>query len=137
MTKLKSRIDLKSIQVLHLEDMQPIHNQMKSDLKKIGIEKPPYHGDTVQKALLLCQEKSDIDLIISDWNLPDKTGMDFLKALRASKKFETTPFIMCTTMDEVENLINAINEGANEYLVKPWDIEDLQEKILQVLSNRS
>lgn len=134
MAKLKSKHNLENIQVFHLEDMQPLHDQMKSDLKKIGIEKVPYHTDTVHKALLLCKEKSDIDLIISDWKLPDKTGLDFLKALRASKKYENTPFIMCTTLDEVDNLINAVNEGANEYLVKPWGIEGLKEKILQALS---
>lgn len=134
MAKLNSKTHLQNVQILHLEDMQPIHDQMRADLKKIGIEKNPYHGDTVHKALLLCKEKSDIDLIISDWNLPDKTGMDFLKALRSSKKYKSIPFIMCTTMDEVDNLINAVNEGANEYLVKPWALDDLKKKILQVLS---
>ncbi len=134
MSKIKSKIDLKSIQIFHLEDMKPIQEQMAEDLKKIGIEKIPYQADTVQKALQLCKEKTDIDLIISDWNLPDKTGMDFLKAIRASKKFKDTPFLMCTTMDEVENLINAISEGANEYVVKPWEVEDLRDKIIQVLS---
>lgn len=134
MSKIKPKVDLTNIQVFHLEDMKPIQEQMLVDLKSIGLTKAPYQAETMQMALKICKEKSDIDLIISDWNLPDKTGMDFLKTLRASKKFQRTPFLMCTTVEEVENIINAINEGANEYIVKPWNTKELQSKIIQILS---
>lgn len=114
--------------ILHLEDMPDIRQTMRNHFADIGIENKVVEADCVKKAIS-CLNEHKIGFIISDWNLPDGTGFEFLKKLRATKKFAKVPFLMCTTMDEVEDMINAIAEGANEYLVKPWKRTELLEKL--------
>ena len=128
MVKTKLNIP-EEIVFLHLEDMPNIHETMMKDLRSIGVKNKVIHALNLREAIKGCKE-NDIGFIISDWNLPDGTGMDFLKKVRSSKKYATTPFLMCTTMDEVEDMINALNEGASEYLVKPWKAEELLEKLV-------
>lgn len=127
MAKVKLHLP-SDVLILHLEDMQNIHDQMVQDLRSIKIENKIIHALNVKAAIELCKTEP-IGFIISDWNLPDGTGFEFLKKVRGTAKFKSTPFLMCTTMDEVEDMINAINEGANEYLVKPWKRSELFEKM--------
>ncbi len=115
--------------LLHLEDMDSYLQQMTHSLQQLNYHGHILRAKTVKDALTLCN-KNKIDLIIADWNLPDSTGLEFLKAIRKSKKFATTPFIMCTTMNEVGDMINAVKEGANDYIVKPWKVADLENKIV-------
>lgn len=70
-----------------------------------------------------------IQFIICDWNLPDGTGFDLLKKFRKIPAYAGIPFVMCTTMDEISNILEAIQAGANEYIVKPWEIDELRKKI--------
>ncbi len=118
----------KNISFLHLEDMSSIRMKLKSDLKALGFTGKIFEAANIKEAIKLCNQEK-FDFIISDWNLPDGTGFSFLKKLKATNKFKNIPFLMCTTVDEVEHIISAINEGANEYLVKPWEEADLQEKL--------
>lgn len=108
-----------NITFLHLEDMADMRETMRKHFSDIGIANKVIEAETIKEAIAALNEHK-IDFIISDWNLPDGTGLDFLKKLRGTKKFSKVPFLMCTTMNEVDDMINAINEGANEYLVKPW-----------------
>lgn len=116
------------LNILLLEDMADIRATMLKHLEDIGVTNKVLEAPNVKTAIELCN-KHEIGFIISDWNLPDGTGFEFLKKLRGTKKFAKTPFLMCTTMDEVEDMINAIAEGANEYLVKPWKKSELFEKV--------
>lgn len=117
-----------NLKILHLEDMADIRATMKNHFIDIGIENQIIEAETVNDAIAKLKE-NDIGFLISDWNLPDGTGFEFLKKLKATKKYAKTPFLMCTTMDDVEDMINAIAEGANEYLVKPWKRVELLEKL--------
>ena len=113
---------------LHLEDMQNLHDQLLEDLRSSGIENKVLHAPCVKQAIEYCKSES-IDFIISDWKLPDGTGYEFLQKVRSTKKYSKTPFLMVTTVNEVENIINAVSEGANEYLIKPWKRSELIKKI--------
>jgi two-component system chemotaxis response regulator CheY len=128
----KQKILNADMKILLLEDMEDIREQMKKDLKEIGHEASVDEAETVQKALEFCK-LNRYDFIISDWNLPDGNGFDFLQKVKASSKFKTTPFLMCTTMDDVSNILSAVEAGANDYLVKPWDNEELSKKIQSCL----
>jgi two-component system chemotaxis response regulator CheY len=116
---------------LVLEDMETLRNQMVSDLKSIGVKGKIVEAINVAEAI----EKSkneEVEFFISDWNLPDSTGFEFLKKLRASTKYSKTPFIMCTTHNEINYMLDAIKNGANDYLVKPWEVSDLSKKVQAV-----
>lgn len=113
--------------ILLLEDMQDLREKMISDLRALGIEAKILEADCVNAARkLIVSEK--VDFVISDWNLPDGTGFEFLGEVKKSKQLYNTPFLMCTTVDEVQNILSAIQSGADEFIVKPWDVDELCEK---------
>jgi len=74
-------------------------------------------------------EKNKIDLIISDWNMPNKDGLELLKEIRKNEKYKDTLFIMATAQGEKKKQIEAINEGANSHIAKPFNSDQLLESI--------
>ena len=69
--------------------------------------------------------KVKYEMILSDQNLPDGKGTDFLKSLKAESVYDGCPFIMVTTQDEVEFLIEATSFGSDGYIIKPCDENEL------------
>ncbi|MBF0205655.1 MAG: response regulator [Oligoflexia bacterium] len=118
---------------LHLEDMPTMRDLLRSDLKKIGFTRAPIEAENVQQALNFVYNNANtiekIQFIISDWNLPDDTGLTFLKKVREIEEFNTVPFIMATNENEITHMLDAINAGCTNYIIKPWEAKDLKEKI--------
>ena len=73
--------------------------------------------------------ESDIDLIISDWNMPKMTGLEFLKAVRADGKLKETAFMLLTSVDDKNSISEALQAGVNQYIIKPFTFNQLQDKI--------
>ncbi len=82
-------------------------------------------------ALAGCQRKMP-DVILLDWNMPVMDGINFLRALRNLPGGETPKVIFCTTENDIERIQEAIDAGANEYIMKPFDSEIIQAKFAQV-----
>ena len=72
------------------------------------------------------------DFIILDWNMPNKNGIEFLKDLRHTKDGAKPIVIFCTTENEMSKIAMALETGANEYIMKPFDAEILKNKLIQV-----
>lgn len=72
-------------------------------------------------------------LIISDWNMEPMSGIELLKALRASPNYKTVPFIMVTAETKAENVLAARDAGASNYIVKPFNAATLKQKMMQVI----
>lgn len=77
-------------------------------------------------------KSTDFGIVLMDWNMPNMLGIDAVAAIRALGK--KTPILMVTTEGERTNVIKAIQTGANNYLVKPFNSEDLREKVEQMLA---
>jgi two-component system chemotaxis response regulator CheY len=77
---------------------------------------------------------SAISFVITDWNMPTMSGIDFARALRAQANGKTVPILMVTTRSAREDIIAAVEAGVNNYIVKPFTPQVLKEKIDQVLS---
>lgn len=77
--------------------------------------------------------KHSLDVILMDWNMPKTLGIDAVKAIRASGN--KTPIIMVTTEGEKKSVVEAIQAGANQYLIKPFQVEDLVLKVNALLKN--
>lgn len=122
--------------ILLIEDMKNLRLKMKDDLNSFIENLTFLEAENLSEAYNLCENKQ-IDMIISDWNLPDGIGYDLLVKIKATDKFKATPFVMCTTMDNVDDILNAIAAGADEYLVKPWSIDELQEKVISSWNNHN
>lgn len=71
----------------------------------------------------------NIDLILCDWNMPNMTGIDFVKALRGSGQKNNVPIVMVTTEGSEAKVEEAKNSGANGYLTKPFTPEQLKSKL--------
>ena len=74
-----------------------------------------------------------IDLIISDWNMPKMTGLELLKKVRASDQYKRTPFLMVTAEAQKQNIIEAVQAGVSNYVVKPFTAEAISDKLEKIL----
>jgi len=100
-------------------------------LKQVGFENIVEAEDGVNALRVLKSQK--IDLVVSDWNMPNMTGLDLLKAVRADEDLKQTPFLMVTAEALQDNVIAAVKAGVNNYIVKPFTAEVLNEKISKIL----
>lgn len=84
-----------------------------------------------QEALDAC--KSNLpDAVLLDWNMPVMDGLEFLKELRQLPGGNAPIVVFCTTENDIEHIRKAIESGANEYIMKPFDSEIIQAKFAQV-----
>jgi two-component system chemotaxis response regulator CheY len=84
-----------------------------------------------QQALDACRSRMP-DAILLDWNMPVMSGIDFLRALRASAGGDSPMVIFCTTENDFGHIEEAIQAGANEYIMKPFDSEIVRLKFSQI-----
>lgn len=86
------------------------------------------HG---QEALKSCEEGMP-DVVLLDWNMPVMNGLDFLKTLRRTPGGDAPIVVFCTTENDLSHISAAINAGADEYIMKPFDREIIEAKLSQV-----
>ncbi|MEM1104190.1 MAG: response regulator [Pseudomonadota bacterium] len=84
-----------------------------------------------QEALTHCRGAMP-DAILLDWNMPVMNGLDFLKALRQENGGEEPIVVFCTTENDVDHISAAIEAGANEYIMKPFDSVIVEAKFAEV-----
>ena len=78
-------------------------------------------------------EKSNVHLIISDWNMEDIDGLTLLRVIRKHPKTATMPFIMATGRSDKEQVKEAISFGVNNYIIKPFDANTMKKRIEAVI----
>jgi two-component system, chemotaxis family, chemotaxis protein CheY len=81
-----------------------------------------------REALSRCDDSMP-DVILLDWNMPVMSGMEFLRALRASEREAQPKVVFCTTENDISHIRAAIAAGADEYVMKPFDRETLHSKL--------
>jgi two-component system, chemotaxis family, chemotaxis protein CheY len=77
----------------------------------------------------LHQNGSGVSLFLVDWNMPEMNGLEFGKNVRAEPGFGTTPILMVTTETEADQMCAALEAGANEYVIKPFTNETIEDKL--------
>jgi two-component system chemotaxis response regulator CheY len=82
-------------------------------------------------ALDMCKRKMP-DAILLDWNMPNMSGVEFLRALRREASGSKPVVVFCTTENDIAHVTEAIGAGANEYLLKPFDREIMEAKLAEV-----
>lgn len=75
-----------------------------------------------------------VDLVITDWNMPEMNGIEFVRALRASEGTRTLPVLMVTTNAAKDDIVEALRAGVTNYVVKPFTSDTIKEKIDVVLA---
>ena len=75
----------------------------------------------------------DPSIIITDWNMPNLTGLDFVKAVRNDEKYGNIPILMVTTRGMKQDILDALKARVNSYMIKPFTQQTMREKLNQVL----
>ena len=106
--------------------MRRIHSNI---LKEHMIDESEiFEADNGEKALEIA-EKTEIGMFLVDWNMPKVDGLKFVKMIRAMERYEETPVIMITSEAAKYNVVEAIQAGVTNYIVKPIKGDILWEKI--------
>ncbi len=115
------------IKVLVVDDFATMRKVVRNMLRQMGIDNvsEAENGDEGFRMA----KAGEFGLIVSDWNMPIMTGLEFLKAVRADENTKTTPFLMVTAEALKENIIQAIQAGASNYIVKPFTPQVFEEKL--------
>lgn len=121
----------KNIKVLIVDDFATMRKVVRNLLKQVGYEDIVEAEDGVMALKALKSQK--IDVIVSDWNMPNMTGLELLKAVRADAELAKTPFLMVTAEALQDNVVAAVKAGVNNYIVKPFTAEVLNEKIKKIM----
>ena len=126
-----------STHVLVVDDMLTMRKLVKKALKEIGfgVFSEAADGNLAWEALNAANPP--IGLIVSDWNMPNCSGLDFLKKIRADEKFKKLSFLMVTAEAERAQVAEAIQAGVSNYVVKPFTPQTLQEKLEQIYRKKS
>ncbi len=116
---------------LVVDDSPTMRRIVINALKSFGIE-DVVEAEDGQDALSKLQSNK-IDFIITDWNMPNMSGLDLTKTLRASDQWKNIPILMVTTRGLKEDIIQALQAKVNNYIVKPFTPQVLKEKIMAIL----
>jgi two-component system chemotaxis response regulator CheY len=76
-----------------------------------------------------------VDLVITDWNMPEMSGIDFIRSVRANAATKDLPVLMVTTNAAKDDIVEALRAGVNSYVVKPFTPETIKEKIEAILAH--
>ncbi|MDH5564274.1 MAG: response regulator [Nitrospirota bacterium] len=115
------------MRALVLEDSRAMRIILKQILQSVGgtVEEAANGKEGLEK--LKSMEKPDIVLV--DWNMPEMNGLDFVRAVRANPIYRQLPLMMVTTETESSQMGKALAAGANEYVMKPFTKDVIQEKL--------
>ena len=124
----------KNMNFLVVDDFATMRKVLRNLLKQNGYENVVEAEDGAAALQIIKTQK--IDFIISDWHMPNMTGFDLLKCVRADREASATPFLMVTAETLPDNIISAIKAGASSYIVKPFTAEVLSEKIAKIMEKK-
>lgn len=120
-----------SLKILVVDDFATMRRIMKNILKQLGYTNitEADDGTTALEEL----KRGSFDLIISDWNMPKMTGLDLLKLVRADPVYKDIPFLMVTAEAQKQNVIEAVQAGVSNYVVKPFTAEAIADKLGKII----
>ncbi len=125
------------MRVLVADDMLTMRKIVAKTLKELGFTDIIEAVDGAAAWEALSQSQTPVGLIVSDWNMPRSTGIDFLKRVRSESRFKHLPFVLVTAEAEKSQIIEAINAGASNYVVKPFTSDILREKLTNAFKNQA
>ena len=116
-----------NMKILTVDDFSTMRRIIRNMLRQLGYNNVIEAEDGAEALSLLQREK--VDFVISDWNMPNMSGLDLLKAIRADDNLKPLPVLLVTAEALKENVVEALKAGVNNYVIKPFTAETLKEKI--------
>jgi len=118
---------------LIVDDSLTMRRIVINTLKSIGFENVIEAVDGKDGMAKMLSEGADF--LITDWNMPEMSGLDLVKWVRGNEKFADIPILMITTRGNKDDVIEAMKMRVNNYIVKPFTAPGLKEKIDQILKS--
>ena len=120
-----------NMKILVVDDFPTMRRIVKTLFKQNGYS-DFIEAEDGEQALKILQTDTSIELIVSDWNMPNMTGIELLKSVRADPKLKHLPFLMVTAEADKANIIEAVKSGVSNYVVKPFTGQTLAEKLAKI-----
>ncbi len=117
----------KDMKILIVDDFSTMRRIIKNLLRDLGFTNTVEADDGLTALPIL--SAGGIDFLVTDWNMPGMQGIDLLRHVRADAKLSTMPVLMVTAEQKRELIIEAAQAGVNGYIIKPFTIATLKEKI--------
>jgi two-component system chemotaxis response regulator CheY len=121
----------KNMHILIVDDYKTMLRIIRNLLRQLGFVNIDEATDG--SMALQMMRSGNYGLVISDWNMEPMTGLQLLREVRGDGKLKGTPFIMVTAESKSENVIAAKEAGVSNYIVKPFNAETLQAKMVSIL----
>jgi len=118
--------------ILTVDDMATMRKIIKGLLDQLGFKNIDEAEDG--KVALQKLRSGNYDFVITDWNMPNMTGLELVQEIRKDENLKHLPVLMVTAEAKKENVLLAIKAGVNNYIVKPFTAEVLKEKIEKIFS---
>lgn len=120
----------KNMKILVVDDFSTMRRIVRNLLKELGYT----NIDEAEDGVVALQKLkgSNFQFVVTDWNMPNMTGIELLRAIRADVALKHLPVLMITAEAKKENIIEAAQSGASGYIVKPFTAGTLEEKLNKI-----
>ena len=120
------------MKILIVDDSSVMRKVIKAAADVLDLETEEAQ-DGVEAMCILSANYQDIDLVLLDWNMPGKTGFEVLQEIKSNELFNGIPVMMVTTEGHKTSIVAAVRAGADNYLVKPFTVDELESKIVECI----
>lgn len=120
----------KKMKVLIVDDFTTMRRVIKNLMKSLDYKNFEEAEDGVKALKILKSTK--IDFVVTDWNMPNMSGLELIKEIRKDKELSHIPVLMVTAEQKREQIITAAKAGVNGYVVKPFTAETLSKKLIKI-----
>ncbi|QLG87261.1 chemotaxis response regulator CheY [Chitinibacter bivalviorum] len=124
-----------NMRFLVVDDFSTMRRIVRNLLKELGFTNVDEAEDG--QVALHKLKNGQFEFVVTDWNMPNMTGIELLKAIRSDAQLKHLPVLMVTAEAKKENIIEAATAGASGYVVKPFTAATLDEKLKKIFANMS
>lgn len=125
----RQQLTAAQIRVLVVDDDQLMCELISAYLRAAGVTQIDYANDGLKGISMMYDANPIYDLVLCDWNMPTKSGIDVHNAMRAAERYLGTVFMLVTAVSDAKQIRSAIEDGVDDYVVKPIEQEKLVKKI--------
>jgi len=122
------------LKFLVVDDSVTMRRIVVNSLKGLGYSQFLEAGDG-KEAMDVLNANDGINFVVTDWNMPNVSGLELVKSIRQHPKYSTVPILMVTTRGVKEDIMEALHAKVNNYVIKPFTPQILKEKIEQILAS--
>lgn len=127
----RERLD-KNMKILVVDDFSTMRRIVRNLLVELGFSNPLIQEADDGESAIAMLRSLPFDLVVTDWNMPNMTGIDLLRAIRAEEPLKSLPVLMVTAENNRDQIIAAAQAGVNGYIVKPFTAITLKEKLAKI-----